>query len=862
MGYSRFSNIFWIDASSDITIEVGFMHIGQANIAPYVTKQSVGFVLHWISQLTGNWLIVYDGADGDYQIVEKFLPPGNGGNILITSRNGGLRRITLTSLNILNMADKEAASLILKSASLALDDMSDHIHNLATNLASELGGIPLALDQAGAYMLMSQCGIANYLELYIKHKHELMSDPRFKGASNYDKTTYGTWDISMQKIEYMAAKLSGEENVAAQSAIRILRIFAFLDHANIPQELFRNAAENYMKRDIEREAESTLPLSIRMLDHQTLFLSDNGVWEEMEFLAGIQVLISLSLIEAHSDLYSMHTLVHAWNRNRIPKADISNLYHKARALLSCSVVLDYDIDSYAFCKLLAPHVRINALHESELECMSTYYDDEYERFTLVFHHIGSWNEMERLLLVTAEWRRRVLGANHLVTLACIEVLATTYWNQGRWDEAEKLEVDIMNARKVKLGSDHPDTLTSMANLACTYRNQGRWNEAEKLDVDVQNAAQSKLGSDHPDTLTSMANLACTYRNQGRWNEAEKLEVVVVNAWKAKLGSDHPHTLTSMANLASTYRNQGRWDEAEKLNVDVMNARKAKLGSDHPDTLTSMANLASTYRNQGRWNEAEKLQVDVINARKQKLASNHPDMLTSMANLASTYWYQGRWDEAEKLQVDVMNALKAKLGSDHPDTLTSIANLSSTYMDQGRWNEAEKLQVDVMNARKAKLGSDHPDTLTSMANLASTYRNQGRWNEAEELEVDVMIARTAKLGSDHPHTLTSMANLATTYRYQGRWDEAEKLEVDVMNATKANLGPDHPDTLMSNANLALTYSCQGRFEEAHSLLAAAVQTMHQVMGTHHPTVLIYVEKLNRLSKFHQHNEVSFNVAYAP
>jgi hypothetical protein len=106
--------------------------------------------------------------------------------------------------------------------------MSGHNINFASRLASELGGIPLALDQAGAYMQISECGIADYLELYSKHKHELMSDPEFKGASDYDRTTYGTWDISMQKIEDMAAN----DGNAAQSAIKILSIFAFLDHAN------------------------------------------------------------------------------------------------------------------------------------------------------------------------------------------------------------------------------------------------------------------------------------------------------------------------------------------------------------------------------------------------------------------------------------------------------------------------------------------------------------------------------------------------------------------------------------------------------------------------------------------------------
>ena len=719
------------------------------NFVPHGEQQSAVTVLQSISQMV-NWLIVYDGADGDYHIVERFFPPGNGGNILITSRNRGLKRITSTSRKVVNMTEAEAVSLLLKSA--ALDGMSDHNNNLTRKLVSEFDGIPLALDQAGAYMQATQCGIADYLELYRKHKHELMSNPKFKGASDYDRTTYGTWDISMQKIEKMVANDMGKEALAAQSAISILKIFAFLDHANIPEELFKNAAENYVKRNVDEEVKSNIPLSIKLLDHQTLFLSSNGVWEKIKFLDGIQVLISFSLIETHSQLYSMHLLVHAWNRNKISKAEITNLHQKARALLSCSVVLDYSIDNYAFCKLLAPHIRSNTLHASELELRSTYYEDEYERFTLVFHHAGSWDEMEKLLLVATKWRTKKLGDQHPKTLTCMANLAFAYWGQGRWDEAEKLEVDVMNARRKKLGSDHPDTLRSMANLASTYWNQGRWYDAEKLEVDVMNARKVKLGLDHPDTLSSMANLASTYWNQGRWDDAQRLEVDVLKARKEKLGSDHPQTLTSMANLASTYWNQGKWNVAEKLKVDVMNARKVKLGSDHPDTLTSMANLASTYWNQGKWDDAEKLEVEVMIASKARLGSDHPDTLTSMANLASTYWHQGRWDDAEKLEVDVMNSRKEKLGSNHPQTLTGMANLATTYRNQGRWDDAEKLELDVMKVRQVKLGSSHPDTLTGMANLALTYWSQGRLDEAHSLLSSAVHTMQEVMGTHHPMVL--------------------------------------------------------------------------------------------------------------
>ncbi|KAF8326250.1 hypothetical protein F5887DRAFT_1289141 [Amanita rubescens] len=876
-----FSDIFWLDAYSEAIIEVGLMQIAQANNAPREVTKSPQSALKWISQRS-RWLMVYDSADGHYSVVEKFLPPGNGGNILITSRNVGLKRLALDSMNVLDMGDDEAIQLLLKSA--MLDSTSDHITNMAQNVISELCGIPLAVDQAGAYMQNCGCSIGAYLELFKKHKYQLMSRKEFKGASDYGTSTYGTWDVSIEQIEGMAAKGTGQKAQAAQCAIRLLRIFAFLNHENIPEELFKNAAENYVNRDLVQESQFNLPLSVTLLDHQTLLLN-KGEWDRMQFLDGIKILLSFSLIKAIDHLYTMHPLVNEWSRHIIPKTELSDQYHRVRALLSCSIALDWQFDNYTFCKLLAPHIRANNLCGLNLQLESSYYDDEYPRFALVFHHIGSWSEEEKLLLVAVEQRKTNLGIHHLDTLATMHNLASTFRNQGRWDEAEKLEAEVMNVTKVKFGSDHPDTLATMHNLASIYWNQGRWDEAQKMQVEAMNAMKAKLGSDHPNTLSTMHNLALTYQNQGRWDEAEKLEVEVMNVTKAKLGSDHPNTLSTMHNLALTYQNQGRWDEAQKMQVEVMNATKAKLGSDHPNTLSTMHNLASTYWNQGRQGEAEKLQVEVMNATKEKLGSDHPDTLSTKHNLAVTYRNQGRWDEAEKLQMEVMNARKAKLGLDHPDTLSTTHNLGLTYQDWGRWDEAEKLQVEVMNATKAKLGSDHPNTLDTMHNLASTYWKQGRWDEAEKLQVEVMNARKvklgpdhpdilrtmnnlayqdqgrwdeaeklqvkvmnatkAKLGSDHPDTLASMHNLALTYQNQKRWDQAEKLQVKVMNVTKAKLGTNHPFTLNTMASLALTYGSQGRLDEAESLLSQTVQTMQTVMGAQHPTTVHYTRQLDQL-----------------
>jgi len=67
--------------------------------------------------------------------------------------------------------------------------------------------------------------------------------------------------------------------IAARSAITLYKTIAFLYHENIPEELFKNAAEKY-KRNINMEQKRGLSLSITMLDSNILFLDDRGEWDK------------------------------------------------------------------------------------------------------------------------------------------------------------------------------------------------------------------------------------------------------------------------------------------------------------------------------------------------------------------------------------------------------------------------------------------------------------------------------------------------------------------------------------------------------------------------------------------------------
>ena len=123
---------------------------------------SVDSVLQWISFLQEEWLIVFDNADvPSPEVVEKYIPPGNKGSILITSRNRSMGRIVSfeNMIEIKEMEEADAITLLLKAG--RLDSFPEHLE-VSKKIVNELCYIPLAIGHAGAYIEAGKCDIDQY----------------------------------------------------------------------------------------------------------------------------------------------------------------------------------------------------------------------------------------------------------------------------------------------------------------------------------------------------------------------------------------------------------------------------------------------------------------------------------------------------------------------------------------------------------------------------------------------------------------------------------------------------------------------------------------------------------------------------
>jgi len=178
-----------------------------------------------------NWVLVFDNLDDlDLVDIEECLPSCNHGTVIIISRRRESIQQGRRVFEVQQMNPTEAVQLLLSACAIpTLEDLVTigkccvtrklllMISALADNrlieqaaasmIAQELGYLPLALSQAGAYIHMSHHSLSQYLEEYPNNVSYLLSK-KWKGGQ-HDRSVFATWEISFKAISEKISVGSG-----------------------------------------------------------------------------------------------------------------------------------------------------------------------------------------------------------------------------------------------------------------------------------------------------------------------------------------------------------------------------------------------------------------------------------------------------------------------------------------------------------------------------------------------------------------------------------------------------------------------------------------------------------------------------
>ncbi|CAE6410466.1 unnamed protein product, partial [Rhizoctonia solani] len=776
--YDRWKEVIYIDASTRQSIENMLKAVAIAN----GIGNTYHSALQWLESYREPWLLVLDNANDPSILIHEYMPRGNHGSIIITTRLPGMvlfSRGTNAECSVSSMDPKDALTLLLKCARRQDRRMLPEEIDSAVTLLEELGHFALAIVHAGSFIGQSpHMSITEYRSLFIEQRQEALEAYSQLSAvvktDNYGHTVYTTWLMCY--------------NVLSPRAQQLLSLISFLHHTGITINIFRRAASyitSYRPRFPATELENMAQRKLK--DLLCTFLGTDKHWDGLSFSGVLNEILSRSLLEYEdvNQAYRIHPLVQDWVRTVASYKDMTAECTRSLLAMSAASCVDESLESIQFLMSIGLHV--SGVLPEQTEKIGT---DQALAFSRVYEKRGQWKEAERLHVHVQESLKQVLGNEHPDTLASIHRLAGSYSSLGRYEDARSLYTQVVDTMKRVLGNDHPDTLAGMHELARSYSSLGRYEDARSLYTQVVDTMKRVLGNDHPDTLASMHELARSYSLLGRYENARSLFAQVVDTMKQVLGNDHPGTLAGMHGLAGSYSLLGRYEDARSLYTQVVDTMKRVLGNDHPYTLAGMHELAGSYSLLGRYEDARSLFAQVVDTMKRVLGNDHPYTLAGMHELAGSYSLLGRYDDARSLFAQVVDTVKRVLGNDHPGTLASMHGLARSYSSLGRYENARSLFAQVVDTMKRVLGNDHPDTLASMHELARSYSLLGRYEDARSLYAQVVDTKKRVLGNDHPETLKSIHDIADVYLHLGLTQEARNLQINLDDYIRV-FGENHP-----------------------------------------------------------------------
>lgn len=604
------------------------------------------------------WVLVLDNVDDPAELAVGKRAVGSGSGWLRSTRAG---LVLVTSRHTDQQAWGPAVAIMERLGPLepddgaqVLTDLADRVGGLAEarSLSARLGGLPLALHQAGSYLALpftAEKSFAAYERALTERFGELM------GRGDDDRARMpATLELSLQGLE---AHGQGQ----ARLLLQVLSCFAAM-----------------------------IPVPPPLLDRAVLTRLC-GSQEAVE--EGLSGLLSAGLIEtvndhdADSPSVLVHPLVAETTRYQAG-ANLPGALAIAAELVTAAsdhASPDYPHDVARWLTLV-PHLRALLASRTPLPGQA---EESLAFTTAQISGALTWAGSSEAALAAAVAESGMRRAHGRLTEDHEAVLELRYWRAHAWERLGRhadaeVELRQLLADELQiLGPDHPGTLHARHAIAYALLGQGRGAEAEAGLRQVLSDELRILGAEDPSTIATRHNIAAAMARQGKFAEAEaEFRQVLADELRIR-GPGDPSTLATRNEIARTLARQGKFAEAEAEYRRVLADRQRVLGPDDPSILTTRHGIGVALAGQGKAAEAEAEYRRVLADQLRIMGADHPYTLTIQHDLAFALAKQGKTAEAEAGFRQVLVHRLRILSPDHPDTLATRDQLEHLRRETGQ-----------------------------------------------------------------------------------------------------------------------------------------------------------------------------------
>lgn len=648
---------WWVPAESESSTLASLARLsvllgGNAGLDPRDLAANLGIQL----AAHETWLLVFDNAASVGEIA-PLLPTGIGGHILITSRShawaGVAHHIEVGSLPLA----KAARLLRLRSG--------DHDVAASKKLAEELGGLPLALDQAAGYA--NECGIRlrEYREQFAAYPGDLLE----RGTpQSYPNTIGRTLGVAL-----------GHLSASSPAAVQLLRLCSVMAPEDLPIDLVFDAA-------------AALPEPLAAVVANPLDRNDC-----------MATLLSSGLLSMPSEnRYWIHRLVQTVTRENLDAGALADALGHAAKVLRFGVrdVVDFT-DQNPVLRRSIEHAKAVVVRCHTADLVS----DDVVTLTLtaaeyLLRHRYDTGTVEVLLRWVVYSTLRWAAEDDVRVAQAMSGLGRALQVKGDHRAALDFAERALRVRRRLHPGDHADVAAGLSEVATSKYWLGSDDEARGLHQEALDMRRRLFDGDHVDVAASLTMLAATY--YGLLDYARARDLVEEGlAMRRRLGlRKDPEIAESLCDLAANLLWLGEPVAAREAAAEAFDIDTHLFKSDHPDVLWCLRTLAESTLDSGEPETAKKMYELAIGMADRLYDSDHLDLAWCLAGMASVLCALGDATGGEQLYGESAAMGERLSGGDHLVRAYCFAGLAGAWARRGEPHRAAdvKRKADEMLRR--------------------------------------------------------------------------------------------------------------------------------------------------------------------